>query len=403
MESRGRQLLILITGNFFLTLGYSIIMPILPYYSKSMGATALDLGLLLASWSVMQFVATPIWGEVSDRIGRRPVFLIGMFSYGVSFLIYGVATQLWMLFAARALGGLLCSGIYPASLAYIADVTEPQERGKVMGLLGAASAVGMIFGPSVGGVLAVGGLAVPFFATAAASVAFGALGYGLLKEWRAVSVHRLRHRIRIADPLRTPIGPMFLLMMLTTFLITCFQGVVAYYMLGRFGMAEAPAPMPVLWGTMDLTGPAVMTVLFTIMGIAGVLCQGILVGRAIAAFGERQSVFAGLIVSAASFFLLLLAPELITLALFACALSVGTGLMMPCLNALVSRHTREDRQGAMMGVLGSYASLGRIAGPPTGGFAYDINTSLPFLIAGALSAAGVAGMALSDRLEGVIK
>jgi MFS family permease len=302
-----------------------------------------------------------------------------------------------MLFAARALGGLIAGGIYPASLAYIADITEPQERGRIMGLLGAASGVGMIFGPSVAGILAAWGLTVPFFATAVASIAFGIAGYFLLKESHAVSVHRLQAKIRIVDPLRTPLGIMFLLTMLVTFLISGFQGIFAYFMLGRFGMIETPSTMPLLNGSITVTGPTVMAILFTVMGIAGVLCQGILVGRFITFFGERKTILIGMITSSASFFLLLLAPELISLMFFASTLSVGTGLVTPCINGLVSGKTDEERQGAVMGVLGSYSSLGRIAGPPAGGLAYDINIYLPYLLSGILSAAGAIAISLASR------
>jgi MFS family permease len=94
MKDTTRQLAVLVLGMFFLTLGFSIIMPILPYYSQKMGASALDLGLLMASYSVMQLIVTPFWGDMSDRIGRKPIFLIGLFGYGFSFIIYGFASRL---------------------------------------------------------------------------------------------------------------------------------------------------------------------------------------------------------------------------------------------------------------------------------------------------------------------
>lgn len=400
MASRRRQLAILVLGMFFLTLGFSVIMPILPYYSRNLGATALDLGLLMASYSVMQFLVTPFWGELSDRVGRKPVFMIGLFGYGASFIVYGVASQLWMLFAARMLSGLLSGGLYPASLAYIADITEHKDRGRIMGLLGASSGLGMIFGPSVAGVLSHWGLAAPFFATAAAAFVFGTLSYFLLEESRSVDVHRLRHRVALADPLRTPLGIMFVLTLLVALLISGFQSMFAYYMMGRFGMGDAPAPMPVLGGSAMLTGPAVVAFLFTVMGIAGVVCQGALLGRFIRSLGERRTVLAGMAISAASFFLLLLSPELASIMLAASGISVGTGLVTPCLNSLVSRHTDEEHQGATMGVLGSYGSLGRIAGPPLCGLAFDAFMGLPYALLGILSAAGaVAVMATAGRVK----
>lgn len=400
-ESKRLQLAILVAGVFFLTLGYSVIMPVLPYYSQNLGATAFDLGLLMASYSVMQLIFTPFLGELSDRFGRKPVFLIGLFGYGISFLIYGFATQLWMLFAARMFGGILSGGIYPASLAYIADITEHKDRGKIMGLLGASSGLGMIFGPVVSGGLSVWGLTVPFFATAIASFVFGIIGHFLLKESRSVDVHRLRPlKVSVLAPLRSRLWILFVLALLVTMLISGFQGTFAYYMMGRFNVADTPSAVPVLGSTMTFTGPGIMAILFTVMGITGVICQGALLGTAIEWVGERYTVIGGLIVSSASFFLLLVAPDLVSIMIFACTLSLGTGLVIPCLNSLVSKRTDEEHQGAIMGVLGSYNSLGRIAGPPVGGLSYDLNMNLPFLILGVLSGLGaIVAIAVAMRLR----
>jgi len=389
MASERLQLAILVAGVFFLNLGFSVIMPVLPYYSQNMGASAFDLGLLMASYSVMQLIFTPMLGELSDQVGRKPVFLIGLFGYGASFLIYGFATQLWMLFAARMIGGILSGGIYPASLAYIVDITDHKDRGRIMGLLGASSGLGMIFGPVVSGGLSVWGLTVPFFATAAASFAFGIMGYFLLKESRAVDVHRLRQRkISLLTPFRSSQWIIFVLALVVTLLISGFQGTFAYYIMGRFHVTDAPSIMPVLGMTMTFSGPGMMAILFAVMGITGILCQGVLLGDAIELIGERYTVIAGLIIAAASFFLILTAQELASLMLFACMLSLGTGLVIPCLNSLVSKRTDEEHQGVAMGVLGSYHSLGRIVGPPAGGLLYDVNMNLPYIMMGFVALLG---------------
>ena len=389
MASERLQLAILVAGVFFLNLGFSVIMPVLPYYSQNMGASAFDLGLLMASYSVMQLIFTPILGELSDRFGRKPIFLIGLFGYGASFLIYGFATQLWMLFAARMMGGILSGGIYPASLAYIADITDHKDRGRIMGLLGASSSLGMIFGPVVSGGLSTWGLSVPFFATAAASFAFGIMGSLLLKESRAVDVHRLRpHKISILSPLRSSQWILFVLALVVTLLISGFQGTFAYYIMGRFHITDAPSIMPVLGMTMTLSGPGIMAMLFAVMGITGIMCQGVLLGEAIELIGERYTVIAGLFIAGTSFFLILVAPELASLMIFSCMLAMGTGLVIPCLNSLVSKRTDEEHQGAAMGVLGSYHSLGRIAGPPAGGLLYDVNMNLPYILMGFVALAG---------------
>ncbi|BAI62451.1 MFS transporter [Methanocella paludicola SANAE] len=403
MKGKTRQIAILVFGMFFLTLGFSIIMPILPYYTQKMGASALELGLLMASYSVMQLIVTPFWGEMSDRIGRKPIFLIGLFGYGISFIIYGFATQLWMLFAARMLGGALAGGMYPASLAYIADVTEHSERGKVMGLLGAASGLGMIFGPSISGILSVWGLTVPFFVTAVAAFIFGIIGYFALEESRAVDVHHpVRwEKVSLLAPLRSSTGILFVMMLLVAFLMSGFQTIFAYYMGGRFSLYDAPSQMPLLNGSITLTGPTAMAVLFTVMGVVGVLCQGVLVGVLIARIGEARTVLAGMAVSAAGFLLINVSWELLTIMLSSSLIAIGVGLATPCLNSLASKATDEEHQGAVLGVLGSYGAMGRIVGPPLSGFGFDINVDLPYFTSALLSAAGALVLYVAIKRKGI--
>lgn len=399
MNSKRRQISILVFGMFFLTMGFSIIMPILPYYSKNMGASAFDLGLLMASYSVMQLIFSPFLGRLSDSIGRKPIFLLGLFGYGFSFLVYGFATQLWMLFAARIVGGILAGGLYPTSLAYIADITDHKDRGRIMGLLGASSGIGMIFGPSISGILSVWGLAVPFFATAVAAFVAGIFAFFSLEESRSVDAHRtMPQRMSLVSPLKTRLWLLFLLTILVTFLLASFQGTFAYYMLGRFGIDETLSPVPVLSETMMLTGPAVVAIMFTVMGIAAVVCQGIILDHMIRVAGEMKTVITGLAITGFSFFGLLASPELISTLFFVSMTGIGTGLVTPCLNALVSRMTGKERQGAMLGLLGSYGSIGRIIGPPLGGFVYDVYFMLPFAISGILSLIGAAAaVVFSDR------
>jgi len=404
MKESRLQLGILIGGMFFVALGFSVIMPILPYYTHNMGASALDLGLLMASYSFMQLIVTPFWGVLSDRFGRKPIFLIGLFGFGLSFIIYGFATQLWMLFAGRMIGGILAGSIYPTSLAYIADITEHRERGRIMGILGAASGVGMIFGPSVAGILSIWGLSAPFFVTAAAAIVFTVIGYMALEESRSVDVHRMKFESpSLIEPLKTPIGILVILNMLVTFIISGLQGTFAYYILGRFGMQDSPSPMPFLDGSILLTGPTTMAILFTIMGIVGVVCQGALVGVFIDRIGEQRTILLGMSVSAISLLLILLSPELVSLLLFSSLTVVGTGLCTPCLNSLVSKATDEEHQGKAMGVMGSYGSLGRIIGPPMGGLAYDISINLPYVIMATISAMGATAVYIKRKALRKIK
>jgi DHA1 family multidrug resistance protein-like MFS transporter len=158
-----RSMIILFLTMFIIMVGFGVIMPILPFYAEKMGASATDLGLLFASYSVVQFIFSPIWGQMSDRVGRKPMILLGLVGFGISFLLFGVATSLWMLFAARILGGILSAATLPTVMAYIADTTDEKGRGGGMGILGAAMGMGITFGPVIGGFLGEHSPSLPFY------------------------------------------------------------------------------------------------------------------------------------------------------------------------------------------------------------------------------------------------
>ena len=166
MNLSKRNLYILTFVLFVVMLGYGIIIPIFPFYIESMGAGGTELGLLVASYAVMRLIFGPIWGGLSDRFGRKPILLIGISGYVITMVWFGLATKLWMLFAARILSGVLSSATAPTTMAYIGDSTPEKERGGGMGLLGAAGGIGTIFGPAAGGFLAVNSLSMPFFIAA---------------------------------------------------------------------------------------------------------------------------------------------------------------------------------------------------------------------------------------------
>jgi DHA1 family multidrug resistance protein-like MFS transporter len=177
-----RNLYILTFVLFVVMLGYGIIIPILPFYIESMGAGGTELGLLVASYAVMRLIFGPIWGSLSDRLGRKPILLIGILGYAVTMVWFGLATQLWMLFAARILAGILSSATAPTTMAFIGDSTPEKERGGGMGLLGAAGGIGTIVGPVLGGFLAGDSLAMPFFLAAGLSVLSLLLAIAFLPE-----------------------------------------------------------------------------------------------------------------------------------------------------------------------------------------------------------------------------
>lgn len=149
-----RNLLILAFTMVVIMLGFGMVMPIMPFYIDKMGATGSDLCWLVAVYSLMQLIFAPVWGSVSDRVGRKPVLMLGITGYAIFLILFGLATQFWMLFLARSLAGILSSATYPSMMAFVSDSTTPEERGGGMGKLGAAMGLGIILGPGIGGWLA---------------------------------------------------------------------------------------------------------------------------------------------------------------------------------------------------------------------------------------------------------
>ncbi|OPY28667.1 MAG: multidrug resistance protein MdtH [Methanocella sp. PtaU1.Bin125] len=398
MELKSKQLAVLMLSMFIFTLGFGIMIPVMGFFTKNMGATALDLGLLMASMSLMQFLFAPVGGRISDRVGRKPVMLAGLFGFAVSFAIVGVSTQLWMLFVALVLGGILSAGIWPASLAYIADISSHEERGKFMGYAGAASGLGIIAGPAISSILANWGLTLPFFASSALAL-FTTLATLVLlpetlnRESRSGGIER---RISFLATLKTPLGMFFFLMLLVSFAIACVDTTYVFFISDRFGMSELPSAMPVLGGTMTLTGPNVLSILFTAMGFIAVASQ-LGVGVMIQKYGEEKTIIAGLALLGAGMAAVVLAADLASLLVVTCLTGLGGNLLNPAINTYVSKRSPRGQQGAMMGFLGSFNSIGRVLGPSVGGFAYTISMLLPYVGPAVLALASMAVMGCSIR------
>lgn len=418
---KSQQVMVLAAGMFIFTLGFGVIVPVMPYYASDLGATAFDLGLLMATFSVMQFVCAPFWGALSDRIGRKPVIMVGLLGFATSFIITGFSSHpvmlsisetigqvtglsphIGVLFISELIGGTLSAGIFPAILAFIADITKPEERGSLMGLMGAASGLGIIFGPALSGFVASAGITVPFFAAAGIALANAALSFVLLPESRVPGpVTEAPQKIGMINAVRSSLGIIFLLTLFISFAGAFIDSTFAYFVMDKFHMkSEVASPIPALHTSVMLTGPGVMGVVFTAMGIIGVLCQGLLVGKMINRFGEHITILIGLMLSGIGLLLLLESMGLVSLVLFTCLISIGFGLVNPSLNTLVSKKTDAENQGAMLGVLGSFNSLGRAIGPPVGGLLYSVAMWLPYVVSAAIGVIAAGVLYVSQRGEG---
>ena len=369
-----KQIFVLFFTLVVVMIGFGIILPILPFYAQSLGATATHLGLLFATYSLMQFLFSPLWGRLSDRVGRKPVLLVGLVGMAVSFVFFGLARALWMLFAARILGGLLSSAVLPTAMAYVADSTSHEQRGKGMGLMGAAMGLGMIFGPAIGGFLGANPV-VPFFAAAGLTLVVVAFAAAFLPE----SLGReARERAQLEQPkrgsahaqivreLKGPVGPLLLLGFLSQGAFASLFGTFALFAEAKLGFGEAE-----------------MGAVFTVMGLVSAIGQGVFVGRAIARWGEERVIQIGLLWGGVGFFSVLLAYDLGSLVGLAAGIGFGGALITPAISALLSKRTDPERQGMIMGAFNSFQSLGRIVGPLGGGFVFDrLGYDFPYLLAG---------------------
>lgn len=353
-------------------LGYGMVIPIIPFYIEQMGAGGAELGLLVASYALMRLVFGPIWGMISDRFGRKPILMIGVFGYAVTMFFFGLATELWMLFAARILSGILSSATSPTTLAYISDSTAEEDRSGGMGKLGAAVGLGTILGPAFGGLLSSNSLAIPFFIAAGLSLVSVVLIYFLLPESLPVDQRSdSRESLAIFKPtnlkqaLASPVGLLFIFAFLVTTGVTTFYGIFGLYALERFSY-----------------GPEQVGVVMMVIGLVSALGQGALSGPLANRFGENLVIKAAFLLSALGYLIMIPAGQVWSFLLTTAFFMLMTSIMIPPLTSQTSKVTTMD-QGITMGLSNSFMSLGRIIGPLLGGFMFDLNILYP-LVAGAV-------------------
>lgn len=352
-------------------LGFSIILPLLPYYAERYGATGAWVGALLTAYAAMQFLSAPILGRLSDRYGRRPILLVSLAGSAAGLVLTGLAHSLWLLLLARIIDGASGGSIATAQ-AYIADATPPEERARYMGLLGAAVGLGFTLGPGIGGALNVFGFSTAAFAAAALSTAnlcFAALKLSETRRCAGGATGALPAPREIAATLREPaLGRTLWAGFLATF---AFAGLEATYAL--FGQRY-----------FGLTGGG-FAALFTYIGVLGIVTQGFLVRRLARRFGEARLAAASAGLLALTLLVTAAARTLPTAIVVITLLALGQGLLSPMLPALLSLASSADEQGHTLGIGQALQAAARAIGPIVAGALFDLSASLPYLAGGALT------------------
>ena len=377
MKQNRRNILILFFSLAVVMLGFGIVIPILPFYVEKFGASGSSLGLLMASFAVMQFIFAPIWGGISDRYGRKPVLMLGVLGNALAHLLFGLSTQLWMLFAARAMAGILSAATMPAAMAYIGDSTSERERGSGMGILRAAVGVGIIVGPGLGGWLSSISLSFPFYLAAILSALavlpiFLLLPESLPLEKRThceAGVYGTQFSV-LYQALCGPIGCLLLLSFLLSFGLTSFEGIFGLYAFKLYGY-----------------GPERIGTIIVMIGVISATMQSVLTGPLSRRWGEAYIIKVSLIVCAVGFVLMLQAKSFYEVLLTVGFFIIGSSLLRPAVSSLISKRTTMA-QGKALGLNNSFMSLGRIFGPACAGFLLDIKISYPYLSCAAIMLIG---------------
>jgi DHA1 family tetracycline resistance protein-like MFS transporter len=363
-------LVIIFVTVFIDLLGFGIIIPLLPFYAESFGASALAIGLLGTSFSLMQFLFSPIWGRWSDRIGRKPIILVGLLGSCLSYVTLALANTLVLLFVARIVGGIAGANI-PTAQAYIADITTPENRARGMGLVGAAFGLGFIFGPALGGLLSRFSPETPMWCAAALCFANFVAAWFLLPESRVASV-TTKTLGRMEAFRHAMAKPAILLVLSLYFLVTmafsAFEATFALFTEARFGYTAASIGF-----------------LFAFIGVIIAVIQGVLIGRVVKRVGERKVIPIAIAAIAISIGMLPFVWSVPTLLAALGLLAMGMGFNNPSLSSMVSKLSHEDDQGGILGLASSVASLGRVVGPAWGGYMYDaFGMTTPYLSAAGL-------------------
>jgi len=412
--NRKPSILVVLLTVFIDLVGFGIVVPLVPIFSRHYGASGWLIGTIIASYSAMQFIFAPIWGRLSDRLGRRPILLFSSVGSALSYVLFAIAsgfenhtTALVALLISRAFAGA-CAGNITVAQAYIADITPPENRSKRMGLVGMAFGLGFIFGPAISGVaLKFGGATAPGWTAAALCAANFFLAYFILAESLKPNSDHANQRPRFAQWMHTlaqpKIGLLILIFFLATFAFSCFESTLPLLVSDNFNLGI----------TQNAAASAGSVVsLFVFCGIIGAFIQGGMIGRMVKLLGEPKLIAVSLFLTGAALALLpfikgdgqlkwsavLHATDWpwIKMLLALALLSIGSSLTRAPVFGLLSNLTPANEQGGTIGVAQSAGALARILGPMFAASLYVHVPELPYLVCGGVSA--LAGILAAVRL-----
>lgn len=366
-----KRMLLLMINMFIAMLGIGLIIPVLPDFLREFGAGGKTAGYLVAAFGITQFIFSPIAGELSDKYGRKRMIVSGLLLFTISNLIFAAAGQIWLLYVSRLIMGMGAAAMIPAMLAYVADITTEEKRGKGLGLLGASMSLGFAIGPGIGGFLAEFGLRAPFYVSAAVGVlaTIGSLLFvpeSLSAEAQLASRRANVKREHIFKQFGKSFKSSYFILLLLIFSLT-------------FGLANFEAIFPLFVDEKHHYTPMDISIIFTVGALAGTIIQAVFIGSLINRFGERALINWTFLLSAVALVLMLLSGNFAYVLALTVLFFALTSIMRPAINTLLSKSAGEE-QGFVAGMNNAYMSLGNIFGPAIAGTLFDIHINAPYAL-----------------------
>lgn len=349
--------------------GIGLVIPVMPQYLETFGVAGQALGFIIASFALGQFLFSPLAGDLSDKLGRKKLIIVGLVIFSASQLWFGLATYEWMLYAARFISGIGGAFLIPATMAFVADITTLEERGKGMGFLGASMSLGFMIGPALGGFLASVSLSFPFYMASLAALIAGIISLIILPDIKNTvseipSGPKKRENIitQMKNSVKTPYFMMLIIIFVFTFGIANFQTTFSLYVDHKYNYT-----------------PQDIAVVLTVGGFIGVIVQTLVVEKLFKRFGELNVILVNLVVAAIAFLLFFVVDGFALVLLVASIFSTATTLIRPAVNTVISKMAGNE-QGFAAGMNNAYMSLGSMIGPALAGMFFDINISYPFIV-----------------------
>lgn len=365
-----KSLIVLMINMFIAMLGIGLVIPILPKLLEDFHAGGTAAGYLIAASGLTQFLFSPIAGEWADKYGRKRMIVLGLLLFTLSQFIFAIASVMWMLYLSRFLGGIGAAMMVPAMMAYVADSTTEDTRGKGLGLLGAAMSLGFVIGPGIGGFLADLGLRAPFYIAALIAAIATVLSVVMLKETLSLerrqaaknsNVKREGIVKQLISSVKAPYFIYLILVFTLTFGLVNFEAIFSLYVDNKYAYTTKE-----------------ISIMITVGSLVGVIIQGAFINKLLHRFGENKLINVSFLISAITMVLMLLSGNFWYNMLMILVFFTFTSIMRPAINTMLSKMAGPEEQGFVMGMNNAYMSLGNIFGPALAGILFDVHMNLPY-------------------------